>query len=406
MIEIDNNLFTLILTTIFFFVGIFIGTTITRNKLKDQKLSEEAQKNALLSAKEDLTRTFNTLANSQLSHHTENFLKLAKENLKTQQEKASNELFSREKAVENLVNPIKETLSKTQEYLNKIESTRQESHGSIKAQLESMAISQKNLTLETQNLVSALRRPEVRGQWGEISLQRLVELAGMVEHCDFITQDQKETEDGIIRPDMVINMPDNRQVIVDVKTPLDAYLDAIKTNDKKIQEASMDRHAINLLNRIKELSSKSYWSQFENSPEFVILFIPGDQFLSAALSKKPELLDDALRQHVILATPTSLVALLKAIAYGWQQVALTDNAREIRNVAAELYDRLTIFTSHLTGIGKDLNSSVKSFNKAIGSLENRVLSSARKFTELGIKPKKNIDKLKKIDEIARIEKDS
>ena len=405
MIDIDNNLFTLVLTTVFFFVGIFIGTIINRNKLKDQRLSEEAQKNALLSTKEDLTRTFNTLANNQLSHHTENFLKLAKENLKIQQEKASNELFSREKAVENLVSPIKETLNKTQEYLNKIESTRQESHGSIKAQLESMAISQKNLTLETQNLVSALRRPEVRGQWGEISLQRLVELAGMVEHCDFITQGQKETEEGVIRPDMVINMPDDRQVIVDVKTPLDAYLDAIKTNDKKIQEASMDRHAINLSNRIKELSSKSYWSQFENSPEFVILFIPGDQFLSAALSRKPELLDDALRQHVILATPTSLVALLKAIAYGWQQVVLTDNAREIRNVAAELYDRLTVFTSHLTGIGKDLNSSVKSFNKAIGSLENRVLSSARKFTELGIKPKKNIDKLKKIDEIARIEED-
>jgi len=267
-----------------------------------------------------------------------------------------------------------------------------------------MAINQKNLTLETQNLVTALRRPEVRGQWGEISLQRIVELAGMVEHCDFIKQDNRQTEDGIIRPDMIINMPDDRQVIVDVKTPLDAYLDAIKTNDKKQHEGFMNKHATNLLSRIKELSSKSYWSQFENSPEFVILFIPGDQFLSAALSKRPDLLDIALRQHVILATPTSLVALLKAIAYGWQQVALTENAKEIRNVAAELYDRLTIFTSHLSGIGRDLNSSVRTFNKAMGSLENRVLSSARKFTELGIKPKKSIDKINKINEIAKVEK--
>ncbi|OUU78880.1 MAG: hypothetical protein CBC38_06060 [Gammaproteobacteria bacterium TMED78] len=404
MFNIENNLLILILVLISFFVGVLITLALSRKKIKDQKIRDETQKNTLISAKEDLTRTFNTLANDQLSHHTENFLKLAKESFKTQQEKAKNELSSREKAVEDLVTPIKETLSKTQEHLNKMEQTRQESHGSIKSQLESMAINQKNLTLETQNLVTALRRPEVRGQWGEISLQRIVELAGMVEHCDFIKQDNRQTEDGIIRPDMIINMPDDRQVIVDVKTPLDAYLDAIKTNDKKQHEGFMNKHATNLLSRIKELSSKSYWSQFENSPEFVILFIPGDQFLSAALSKRPDLLDIALRQHVILATPTSLVALLKAIAYGWQQVALTENAKEIRNVAAELYDRLTIFTSHLSGIGRDLNSSVRTFNKAMGSLENRVLSSARKFTELGIKPKKSIDKINKINEIAKVEK--
>ena len=264
-----------------------------------------------------------------------------------------------------------------------------------------MTAGQKTLSAETRNLVNALRRPEVRGQWGEITLRRLVELAGMVEHCDFVTQSHTPTEDGPIRPDMIINMPDRRQVVVDVKTPLDAYLDAAQTEDEASRITALERHASNVAKRVKELASKTYWAQFENSPEFVILFIPGDQFLSAALAQRPDLLDDALRQQVILATPTSFVALLKAIAYGWQQTALAENAAEIRGLAVQLYERLNIFASHLSTMGKELGNSVKAYNQAVGSLEHRVLPSARRFTELGVTPKQHIEKVKAVDEVPR-----
>jgi DNA recombination protein RmuC len=240
-----------------------------------------------------------------------------------------------------------------------------------------MAAGQKTLSAETRNLVNALRRPEVRGQWGEITLRRLVELAGVVEHCDFVTQSHTPTEDDAIRPDMIINMPDRRQVIVDVKTPLDAYLDATQTEDEASRVTALECHAANVTQRVRELARKTYWAQFENSPEFVILFIPGDQFLSATLTQRPDLLDDALRQQVILATPTSFVALLKAIAYGWHQTALAENAAEIRGLEVQLYERLNVFAGHLSTMGKELGNSVKAYNQAVGSLEHRVLPGAR-----------------------------
>jgi DNA recombination protein RmuC len=354
-------------------------------KNQDHLATEREQ--ALELAAERLSTAFGQLANEQLQSHTETFLKLAKESLGTHHERAKAELASREQAVENLVKPIRDALGRTEAQINALEKTRHEAHGNITAQLEAMAASQRVLSSETRNLVNALRRPEVRGQWGEITLRRLVELAGMVEHCDFITQSHTTTEEGAIRPDLIINMPDNRQVIVDVKTPLDAYLDATQNDDEASQVTALKRHATNVANRVRELASKSYWAQFEHSPEFVILFIPGDQFLSAALAQRPELLDDALRQQVILATPTSLVALLKAIAYGWQQTELAENAAEIRTLAVQLYDRLNTFAGHLRTVGKELGSSVKAYNQAVGSLEHRVLPSARRFTELGVNPK-------------------
>ena len=264
-----------------------------------------------------------------------------------------------------------------------------------------MAAGQRTLSTETRNLVNALRRPEVRGQWGEITLRRLVELAGMVEHCDFVTQSHTRTEDGAIRPDMIIDMPDRRQVIVDVKTPLDAYLDATQSEDEATRITALERHAANVAKRVRELASKTYWAQFERSPEFVILFIPGDQFLSAALAQRPDLLDDALRQQVILATPTSFVALLKAIAYGWQQTTLAENATEIRRLAVQLYDRLNVFAGHLSTMGKELGNSVKAYNKAIGSLEHRVLPGARQFTELGVNPKQHLERVEPVEETPR-----
>ena len=374
---------------------------LRETEIKNQGSLDAEREQALALATERLSTTFGQLANEQLQSHTETFLKLARESLGTHHERAKAELAAREQAVEHLVKPIRDALSRTEAQINALEKTRHEAHGSITAQLEAMAAGQQTLSAETRNLVNALRRPEVRGQWGEITLKRVVELAGMVEHCDFVTQSHTTTEDGAIRPDMIINMPDRRQVVVDVKTPLDAYLDAIQAEDEAAQATALERHGANVAKRVRELASKTYWAQFEDSPEFVILFIPGDQFLSAALAQRPDLLDDALRQQVIIATPTSFVALLKAIAYGWQQTALTENAAEIRGLAVQLYERLNTFAGHISTMGKELGNSVKAYNQAVGSLEHRVLPGVRRFTELGVNPKERLETVKPVDETPR-----
>jgi DNA recombination protein RmuC len=264
-----------------------------------------------------------------------------------------------------------------------------------------MQLSQKSLTQETQNLVNALRRPEVRGRWGEITLRRLVELAGMVEHCDFQEQVHTTSDEKTIRPDMIVRMPDQRELVVDVKTPLDAYLEAIEATDDAQHKLALERHTRNVRDHIRKLASKTYWEQFSKSPEFVILFIPGDQFLSAALNEDPDLIEYALSQQIILATPTSFVALLKAVAYGWRQLALADNAEEIRRLAEDLYGRLTTFASHMNKVGKQLASSVENYNRAVGSLERKVLPGARKFVELGIRPKKEIEQVEPLESLPR-----
>jgi len=398
-----------------FLVGLLLGMAIGylgRLKLKYQlqtKVSElqrqtdqdSEREQAFALATERLSSVFNQLANQQLHSHSETFLKLAKESLGGHHERAKGELAAREQAVENLVKPIRDALLRTEAQIEALEKSRQHAFGTITAQLEAMAAGQRTLSTETRNLVNALRRPEVRGQWGEITLRRLVELAGMVEHCDFVTQSHTDTEQGAIRPDLIIHMPDNRQVVVDVKTPLDAYLDATQAVDDETRRKALARHASKVADRIRELASKAYWAQFEQSPDFVILFIPGDQFLSAAMEEKPTLLDDALRQQIILATPTSLVALLKAIAYGWQQMAVTENAAEIRGLAIQLYERLTTFATHLGAVGKDLGNSVKAYNRAVGSLERMVLPAARRFTELGVNPKQPLPSMRPIESTPR-----
>jgi DNA recombination protein RmuC len=370
-------------------------------EIRSQESRAHEREQVLELAAERLSGTFSQLASQHLSSHSETFLKLARESLGGQFERAKGELAAREQAVEHLVRPIREALQRAETQISELEKARQQAFGTITAQLEAMAASQKTLSAETRNLVNALRRPEVRGQWGEITLRRLVELAGMVEHCDFVTQSHHKTEDGPIRPDLIIHMPDRRQIVVDVKTPLDAYLDATQAENDEDRRKALTRHASKVAERIRELASKAYWSQFEQSPDFVILFIPGDQFLSAALTEKPDLLDDALRQQIILATPTSLVALLKAIAYGWQQMAVAENSAEIRRLAVQLYERLTSFARHLTGLGKDLGNSVKAYNQAVGSLERMVLPAARRFTELGVNPKQPLGTLGGIEEQPR-----
>ena len=340
---------------------------------------------------------FNAMAADALKDNNTQFLRLAKENLEKLHIKAEGELEKREKAIETLVKPISDALEKTEKQVRKMEADRQQAHGALSKHLETIAESHRILQGETRNLVQALRRPEVRGQWGELTLKRLAELAGMVEHCDFYEQESVQTDEGKQRPDMVVRMPDKREIIVDAKTPLDAYLSAIEAGDDAERAQLLERHARNVRARVKELASKSYWKQFKYSPDFVVLFIPGDQFLSAALDIDHALIEDALSQQVILATPTSFVALLRAVAYGWRQETLAENAEAIREVGQEMFARLTTFAEHLSRLGRSLDNSVDAYNKAVGSYDTRILPGARKFTEMGVAAKKEAPKLEQIE---------
>ena len=374
---------------------------LLETRLKDQDALQRERDSAFEAATSRLATAFSELASQSLKSNSENFLRLAEQNLSAHQEKAKRELSERERAVENLVKPIRDAISQSQQQIAELERARSEAYGGIRSQLEMMQQDQKFLAQETQNLVNALRRPQVRGRWGEITLRRLVELAGMVEHCDFQEQVHGVGDDKIIRPDMIVRMPDRRELVVDVKTPLDAYLEAIEARDDVQHKLGMERHARNVKDHIRKLASKSYWEQFSSSPDFVILFIPGDQFLSAALDEDPELIESALSQRIILATPSSFVALLKAVAYGWRQLALAENAEEIRRLAEDLYGRLSVFVGHLNKVGRQLSSSVDSYNRAVGSLERKVLPGARKFTELGIHPKKELEAVEPLESLPR-----
>ena len=361
----------------------------------------ETLKQAGEQQREQLKESFSHLSRQALKHNNEEFLKLAQQNLQRFQTQAKGELSQREQAIETLVKPIREALEKSEKQIREMEQERKQAYGALTQHLETMTRTQQALQGETRNLVQALRRPEVRGQWGELTLRRLAELAGMVEHCDFFEQEHTNSEDGALRPDMIVRMPGGREVVVDVKTPLDAYLSAVEATDDSERDAQLQRHTRNVRKRVQELAGKAYWKQFKNSPDFVVLFIPGDQFLSAALDQDHALLEDAMQQKVILATPTSFVALLRAVAYGWRQESLAENAEQIRQVGEELYGRLGTFADHLGKMGKSLNSSVQHYNKAVASFDSRVLPSARKFSDMGISAKKSIDKTEQIESSAR-----
>jgi DNA recombination protein RmuC len=381
--------------------SLHVEIAVLKAQLKGEEQLEREHHAALERSVERLKSSFDTIANSSLRSNSELFLQLAREHLGQHQQSATAALSEREKAIETMLTPIREALGKTEQQILRIEKERAETFGSLRSSLESVALGQAALQKETRTLVNALRRPEVRGQWGEMTLRRLVELAGMLEHCDFKEQVHVRVEDGNLRPDMIVHMPDSRDLVVDVKTPLDAYLEAVDAATDEQRAVAMRRHANAIAERVRQLGAKNYWSQFERSPDFVILFIPGDQFLAAALAEQPNLLEDAIRQDVIIATPSSFIALLKAVAYGWRQMALAKNAETIRTLAEDLYKRLAIFTGHLGKLGRNLGNSVDSFNAAVGSLERQVLPGARKFTELGVRPDREIETLEPIDKLAR-----
>jgi DNA recombination protein RmuC len=370
-------------------------------RLEAQQTSIEEKARTLQELNTQFENAFKSLASDVLKSNSSEFLKLAETNFQNLHSKANSELEKREKAVENIVKPIRETLEKTDQQIRKMEKERQEAFGSLTQHLQFMAQAQQQLQGETRNLVKALRRPEVRGQWGELTLKRLAELAGMVEHCDFDQQQSVDTEQGKQRPDMVVRMPGGREIIVAAKAPMDAYLSAVEAGDDSERGREIQRHARNVRDRVRELASKGYWQNLTGSPDFVVLFIPGDQFLSAALEIDPKLLEDALADKVVLATPSSLVALLRAVAYGWRQEALAENAEHIRTLGNVLYERLTTFADHLGKLGSNLDRSVKSYNEAVGSFDSRILPGARKFSEMGIQGKKDLPEPEPVERMAR-----
>jgi DNA recombination protein RmuC len=336
-----------------------------------------------------------------LDANSETFLKLAREVFGRDQAAASNTLREREEAIKQLVEPLKVALARQEEQAQAVERERRESTGKLSGQIENLVKVQDLLQRETRNLSTALRRPEVRGRWGEITLRRVVELAGMSEHCDFTEQEQVGPEGGGLRPDLLVRMPDARSIVVDAKTPLDAYMDAAEAQDDESRRTALVRHAQQVEKRVRELGQKSYWEQFEHSPEFAVLFLPGDQFLSAALAERPDLIDSALKQRIIVTTPSTLMALLKVIAYGWRQTRVTENAREIRELGQDLHKRLSVFVNHLQKIGRSLGNAVDSFNSAVGSMERNVLPQARKFPELGATTDTAIEPVDPIEKAVR-----
>lgn len=364
--------------------------------------SHESERLALLEASETRLRAaFDELASDTLRSNSELFLTMAREALGRDQAVAQSAFREREAAIERLVEPLKAALERTETHVQSLERERRDAFAALRGQIESLASGSAQLQRETRNLVTALRRPEVRGRWGELTLRRVVELAGLAEHCDFTEQLQLVGEDGPLRPDLVVHMPDSRQLVVDVKTPLDAYLEALEAETEDARAAALRRHAQQVEARVRALASKSYWEQFEKSPEFTVLFLPGDQFLGAALAERPDLIDNALKQSVIIATPSTLIALLKAVAYGWRQSAVAQNAVVIRELGQELYRRLGNFTTHLGKVGQRLGNAVEAYNAAVGSLERQVLPQARRFPELGVTSDAPLPPLEPVGELAR-----
>jgi len=356
----------------------------------------------VLSSREaELRASMQELAGKALRDNTDMFLKLAREAFGREQAIIDGNWREREQALRSLVDPIRSALQKTELQVEALERERRDAFSSLRTQIETLALGQSTLQQETRNLVTALRRPEVRGRWGELTLRRVVELAGLSEHCDFIVQASVASATGVQRPDLLVRLPEARQLVVDAKTPLDAYLEAIDAATDELRAVALARHAQQVEARVRELSTKAYWAQFEHSPEFAVLFLPGDQFLSSALAQRPELLETAIRSNVIIATPSTLIALLKTVAYGWRQAAVAQNAAAIRDLGQDLHRRLLAFVGHLAKSGRALGSAVEAYNSAVGSLERNVLPGARRFTELGAATGEAIGSAEPIEHLVR-----
>ena len=373
----------------------------THLKQQEQNLAE--QRRLLQEAEKKLADTFKAVASTALQENRSTFLDSAKQTLQAVLAEAKGDLGQRKQAIDAVVKPLSETLQRYQQQLQQIERTRQEAYGQLRQQLIQVGSTQEALQRETGNLVTALRNPQVRGRWGELTLRRTAELAGMSKHCDFAEQVSVVTDEQVrLRPDMIVRLPSDRQVVIDSKVPLAAYLEAVAAGNEEQRQTALANHARQVADHIDRLAAKSYWNQFSDAPEFVVLFLPGECFFSAALECQPGLIEYGIQRRVILATPTTLIALLHSVAYGWQQEQITRNARQIAEIGKELHDRIRTFANHFKDARTGLARTVTAFDSAIGSLESRVLTSVRRFKDLGVS---TTDHIPTIDPIRRTPRD-
>jgi len=364
-----------------------------------QRFAEE--KKLLDEAKSKLTDTFKAVAGDTLDNSTTAFLKLAKETFDKVLAEAKGDLGKRQEAIDGLVKPLAESLHKFDEHIRGLEKSRQEAYTSMEGYIKTLTISQEQLQKETANLVTALRSPQVRGRWGELTLKRVVELAGMSDHCDFTDQVTVASEAGRMRPDLIVHLPGEREIVVDAKVALDAFLDAVASTSEEQRNDALGRHAAQIRAHMTALAGKVYWEQFPKAPEFVVMFIPGESFFAAAADADRRLIEDALDKRVVLATPATLIALIRAVAYGWRQEQIAKNAKEISDLGKQLFDRMKTLAEHIIDVGKGLEKANTAYNSAVGSIETRVLPAARRFKDLGAAPGAEIPLIQPIETIPR-----
>jgi DNA recombination protein RmuC len=372
-----------------------------QTRLEDERRANQEKLALLTTAEEKLTDAFKALSADALRDNNQSFLDLARQNLEKFQQHAKGDLDVRQTAINDLIKPLKESLEKVDGRIGELEKTRAGAYSELREQVKVLAQSHLQLQSETGNLVKALRAPHVRGRWGEIQLRRVVELAGMLQYCDFVEQETVNGEESRIRPDLIVHLPGGRTIVVDSKVPFDAFYESISTTDEEVRASRLKDHARLVRTHINNLSRKAYWETVQPTPEFVLLFLPGETFYNAALEHDPRLIEDGVAQNVIIATPTTLIALLKAISYGWSQEQMTKNAQEVSSLAKTLYERLRIFTKHYDEVGKSLDRALEFYNKGVGSLETRVLVTARRFKELGAIGGEEIEILEPLDKAAR-----